>query len=260
MQCPDKSHRSPALQVFARGETDFRECPTCGLVFREKFPSTAELTTLYDEAYSESNVDQADTDQESGAFATGAYVRYLLARYIRPGMRVLDFGAGTGELVMLLRQAGVDAFGLEYSSPARDYCAKRRGFQLARELTAFPPESFDLVVMIEVVEHLTDLWGTLAGVREMLRPKGILFITTPNRKGLRARLEGGLWREAGKKFHLFLFDSSSIGFHLRKNGYGRVETVPFSPVPRHGLKYWLFGRTMQLLALPGTLCVTARRV
>jgi SAM-dependent methyltransferase len=259
VQCPDTSHKSPLLGVFSRGETDFRECPTCGLVFREKFPSPTDLENIYKEAYSESNIELADTHQESGAFATETYGRYLLSRYLRPGMRVLDFGAGTGDLVRLLREAGVEAFGLEYSGAAREYCAMRRGFQLSHELTAFSAESFDLVLMIEVVEHLSDLWGTLSNVRGMLKPNGILFITTPNRKGLRARLELGFWREARKKFHLFLFDSSSLAFHLHRNGYGTVEAILFSPIPRPGLKHWLYGRVMQILSMPGTLCAVARR-
>jgi 2-polyprenyl-3-methyl-5-hydroxy-6-metoxy-1,4-benzoquinol methylase len=259
MECPDKSHNLSPLRVFSQGETDFRECRTCGLVFREKFPSPTDLENTYEEAYSDSNIEQAGTDQESGAFATEAYGRYLLNRYIRPGMRVLDFGAGTGELVMLLRQAGVNAIGLEFSSAARDYCEKRRGFQLAHVLSAFPAESFDLVVMIEVVEHLTDLWGTLSNVREMLKPNGVLFITTPNRRGFRARVEKGFWREATKKYHLFLFDFSSMAHHLRANGYGPVNSIPFSPIPRRGLKFLLFGRVMQILSMPGTLCVITRR-
>lgn len=258
MECPDKSHESPLLQVFSQGETDFRQCQTCGLVFRERFPSPADLEKIYGEAYSDSNIDRAGTDQESGTFASETYCRYLLTRYVRPGMRALDIGAGTGELVMLLRRAGVNAVGLEYSRAARDYCERRRGFQLSRGLSAFPAESFDLITMIEVVEHLTDLWGVLSDAKKMLKPNGVLFITTPNRKGLRARVEKGLWREARKKYHLFLFDSSSIAVHLHANGYGVVKTVLFSPIPRSGVKFWLFGRVMQILRMPGTLCVTAR--
>jgi 2-polyprenyl-3-methyl-5-hydroxy-6-metoxy-1,4-benzoquinol methylase len=228
-------------------------------VYREKFPSAKELENIYAEAYSERNIEHADTDQESGEFASAAYCRYLLGRYIRPGMRVLDFGAGTGELVMLLRRASIDAAGLEYSDAARDFCERRRGFQLYCDPSAFPAESFDVVIMIEVIEHLTDLWGALADVRRLLKPGGVLFITTPNRQGVRARLEKGHWREARKKYHLFLFDFSSIAFHLRANGYEGVEMISFSPVPRRGLKYWLVGRAMQMLSLPGSLCVVARR-
>lgn len=259
MACPDRSHGLPLVEIFAQGETDFRKCPECGLVFRHKFPSMTELENIYREAYSQTNIEGAGTLQESGEFATETYSRYLLTKYIRPGMRVLDFGAGTGHLVMSLRKAGINAEGLEYSKAARDYCATHRGFPLSSSLGVFPPGAFDLITMIEVVEHLTDLWGTLSNVRDLLTPNGTLFITTPNRKGFRARIEKGFWREARKKFHLFLFDSSSIAFHLRANGYRAVSNVVFSPIPRSGLKFWLFGRAMQMLSIPGTLCVVARR-
>ena len=259
MECPDKSHDLPLVRVFSKGETDFCECQICGLVFRREFPSPSDLESIYQEAYSEGNIERGRTDQESGAFATSAYCRYLLSRYVRAGMRVLDIGAGTGELVMLLRQAGVDAVGVESSAVARDYCESHRGIRLAPDLAALRTESFDVVTMIEVIEHVTDLWGTLSGALRMLKPKGVLFITTPNRKGLRARVEKGFWGEARKKFHLFLFDRSSIAFHLNENGFDRVRVIRFSPIPRSGLKYWLFGRAMQVLWMPGTLCVVARR-
>jgi SAM-dependent methyltransferase len=259
MECPDRSHGLPLGQVFAQGETDFRECPVCGLVFRNKFPSMPELENIYREAYSQTNIEGAGTHQESGEFATDTYCRYLLTHYIRPGMRVLDFGAGTGQLVISLRKAGVDAEGLEYSNAARDYCATHHGFSLSSSLSAFPLGAFDLITMIEVVEHLTDLWGTLANIRDLLKPNGALFITTPNRKGFRARVEKGFWREARKQFHLFLFDSSSIAHHLRANGYQSVSQVVFSPIPKSGVKFWLFGRAMQTLSIPNTLCVVARR-
>jgi SAM-dependent methyltransferase len=256
--CPDKSHRQAAARAFARGETDFLMCGTCGLVFRENFPTPAVLEALYLEAYTENNIIKARTDQESGAFATAVYAKYLLRRLIRPGMRVLDYGAGSGELVALLRKTGVNAEGFEYSKTAREYCEKTRGFSLASDFDALPEESFDLVCMIEVIEHLTDLWETLSKLRKLLKPNGVLFITTPNRRSFRARAEKGFWREARKKFHLFLFDSASIAHHLRANGFGAVEVVRFGPVPRSGIKFWIFGRLMQLLSAPGTLCIVAR--
>lgn len=256
--CPDESHDT-ALAIFSRGETDFLECQSCGLLFRRKFPSHAELEKVYEAAYSADNIGRGGTDQESGTYATEAYARFLLARHIRPGMRVLDFGAGTGELVALLRKAGIDTAGFEYSSAAREYCRQHRATELFDDLASLPAQRYDLITMIEVIEHLTDLRGVLRRVRELLKPGGMLFVTTPNRKSLRARVEKGFWREARKKYHLFLFDRASLDFHLRLSGFGAVKTMTFSPIPRPGIKFWLGGRAMQALCIPGSVCVIATK-
>jgi SAM-dependent methyltransferase len=259
MKCPEPSHQQPLVEVFSEGETDFRMCPICGIVFRKEFPGPAQLEEIYREAYSEANIRGGETDQESGTFAAEAYARYLSGRMARQGQRVLDIGAGTGELVALLRGAGLDAAGVEYSKAARDFCAQSRGILLAEDLTRFAAESFDLIIMIEVIEHVTDLRGTLSGARSLLKPGGSLFVTTPNRKSIRALIEKGHWREARKKYHLFLFERSSLECHLALSGYGSAKSVAFAPITKPGALFWLAGRAMQAVSMPGSLCVIARR-
>jgi len=90
-----------------------------------------------------------------------------------------------------------------------------------------------------------------------LESGGKVFITTPNRNGWRARVEGGRWREARKKFHLYLFDETSIRYLLLKGGFSNIRRIRFSPITRPGLAHWLWGRVMQMIGLGGTLCITA---
>ena len=87
----------------------------------------------------------------------------------------------------------------------------------------------------------------------------MLFVTTPNRLGLRARMQKGYWREARKKFHLFLFDRASIEQMLLRAGFARVDWVRFSPLQNSGFPFWLYGRACQCLGVSGTLAVIARR-
>ena len=257
--CPDPTHQDGLLPAYTRGATDFLVCPRCGLAFRARFPSEDELTHIYADAYGSNNVFGGMTGQESGAYADDAYSSYILSRFVHPGGRVLDFGAATGGLVARFLAAGVNADGLEYSSSAREWCNQVRGIRLFKAIEDIPPETYDLITMIEVIEHVPDLWSVLSGIRQCLRPGGELFVTTPNRKGLRARLENGNWVEASKGFHLFLFDHHSICHHLRRNGFDDIRHVRFSPIVKRGFSRLIFGRTMQVLGLAGTLCFLARR-
>jgi 2-polyprenyl-3-methyl-5-hydroxy-6-metoxy-1,4-benzoquinol methylase len=171
---------------------------------------------------------------------------------------VLDFGAGTGALVQELRERGISAEGVEYSADARAWCLRERGIELHRDTSAAGQGQYQLVTMLETIEHVTDLAVTLREMRSALRPRGRLLVTTPNYRGLRARLDGGHWREARKPYHLFLFDWSSLAFHLSAAGFEDIERVRFSPIQHPGRRAQLKGRLLQGLGLAGTLCVVAR--
>ncbi|MDP2240442.1 MAG: class I SAM-dependent methyltransferase [Burkholderiales bacterium] len=259
MQCPCVSHRKKLVQAFEEGEIDFRVCTECGIAFRERFPSLSELEEIYRQAYVEEKIGSGNTNQESGGYAARSYAEFIRRSLWRTGARVLDYGAGSGALVERLRANGVEASGIEFSSDARRFCREKRGFSLMSNLDEVPNDHFDTVSMIEVVEHLTDLQGTLVQLHRVIAPDGSLLVTTPNRKGLRARIENGHWREAQKKFHLFLFDWPSLKFHLEAAGFHDLRRVVFSPVQRPGLKTLVAVRLMQALRVSGTLSVIAKR-
>jgi len=244
---------------FVDGETDFRRCPTCGLVFRQVFPTENKLIEIYQQAYEAEKIAGGGTNQESGLYAAQSYAEHIRRHLPDQTMRVLDYGAGSGELPAQLRARGVHADGMEFSAEARHFCEAKRGFKLLDDLSDIPDGHYHWISMIEVIEHLTELQDTLVELRRVLAPDGMLFVTTPNLGGWRARKEGGLWHEAGKKFHLFLFNEESLRFHLARAGFEDLSRIYFGPLQRPGLKFWLAARITQAVGLGGTLCMTAHR-
>ena len=259
MKCPCGAPDDQLVQYFAKGETDFHFCKYCGCVFRESFPSREALEEIYLQAYDEGKISDASTNQESGYYAAHSYASYLLQHTVKPGDRLMDYGAGSGMLLAELRNHGLDADGVEFSERARNYCLAHRGFSLMADLQGVPDCYYQVVSMIEVIEHLTDLAGSLKEIFRVLAPSGKLLVTTPSRSGLSALLEKGDWREAKKKFHLFLFDWRSINFHLKRAGFVEVRRIVFSPLQKEGCKYSIYSRAIQLVGLSGTLCVVAQK-
>jgi len=112
------------------------------------------------------------------------------------GKRVLDFGCGRGDLLAALYARGIAASGLEFSTGAADETRARfaaeplfGGVEVARDLPSdLPDASFDVVFLVEVVEHLleTQLEPTLAEVARVLAPGGRIVATTPNGEELAA--------------------------------------------------------------------------
>ena len=96
---------------------------------------------------------------------------------MKPGTRLLDYGAATGDFVKLAREAGAVADGVEFSAEAR-----ARAMSLG--VTLLPPDShlsggYDVVHMNHVFEHMPDPVAHLAYCREQLRTGGLLVIEVP---------------------------------------------------------------------------------
>ncbi len=117
------------------------------------------------------------------------------------GKRVLDLGSGMGGLsVALLRRWGKSVAGaglhLQAADYNQDYCriarlrAQRYGIHLpltvaAGEQLPYPGEAFDLVLCLDVLEHVRDAGQVLSEIHRVLKPGGLVLTTVPNRHAFR---------------------------------------------------------------------------
>jgi len=115
--------------------------------------------------------------------------RYWFAAGLAEGRDVLDIGSGEGYGAALLAESAASVVGIELDAQAvahsqANYAAPNLSFVQgsALELGRFDDESFDLVVCFELIEHLADHEGLLGGIDRVLRPDGLLVLSTPDRR------------------------------------------------------------------------------
>jgi 2-polyprenyl-3-methyl-5-hydroxy-6-metoxy-1,4-benzoquinol methylase len=219
----------------ARGYTRFIEragyeivrCDSCGLRFLHPQPSAAEVQAYYDKEYFGSGnsanrgYDAYLTEAENHRATFRNRLR-LLPRP-SPDARLLDVGAATGFFVEQARIAGWNAEGVEPSEWAATYASKQLGQPVLHgtlEDAHFSPDTFDIVTLWEVIEHLPDPRAFLMEVARVLRPGGFLALSTPDAGSMVARVFRKRWLGWSKvPEHLFFFDRANLERILVDTGF-----------------------------------------
>lgn len=105
-----------------------------------------------------------------------------LQKYKLPGTKTLELGCSHGSFVAMLQQAGYDASGMEMSPWVVEFAKETFDIPVIVgpvETVDLPNGTFDVVALMDVLEHLPDPVGTMRRSLDLLKPDGILLIQTP---------------------------------------------------------------------------------
>jgi O-antigen chain-terminating methyltransferase len=152
---------------------------------------------------------------------------------LRDSAPVLDLGCGRGELLLLLREADVEAAGVE-SDPALAQAVRRRGLRVFEGdvlavLKDQEPASWGGVTAIHLLEHLppATILATLGEIRRVLRPGGSLLVECPNPHTL--RVGASLYWMDPTHGHPLL--PETLQLYLKTSGFGSIELELLHPFP-----------------------------
>jgi SAM-dependent methyltransferase len=142
---------------------------------------------------------------------------------VQAGTRWLDYGCGLGGLVRWVREhRGCEISGFDEGYAAQSL-AEARIPHLSRADLDAQAGTYDVVTAIEVLEHAVDPNAMLREIGAMLKPGGVLFLTTGNAAPFRDRL--ARWSYASvPDVHVSYFEPSVLAFALVRAGF-----EPFTP-------------------------------
>lgn len=172
---------------FCNGYTIAR-CDGCETVAAAEKPEPSELKRLYDDFFTgdEYAAHRREFDQIQAGRIPRSYRREgLLGRLekMSKGRHLIEIGGGTGGFGVVAKAKGWNYVDYDISDIAvgftRELALDARTFP-AGEVPPLPPQSADVIVMWEVLEHVWNVREYLDVVRDALRPHGILLFSTPN--------------------------------------------------------------------------------
>ncbi|MBI4347190.1 MAG: methyltransferase domain-containing protein [Elusimicrobia bacterium] len=150
-----------------------------------------------------------------------------IALAARPGARVLDVGCERGTLLHRLQRQGCIVQGTQLSSAAAEYARSRFGIDVfVGELDAAPyaDGSFDVILMLNVIEHLPDPDRYVGVAARLLRRGGLIWIEAPNVRSPTARVAGVTWLHHDPEHHLWGFHLDALERLLSRHGLA-IERV-----------------------------------
>jgi SAM-dependent methyltransferase len=144
------------------------------------------------------------------------------------GSTVVDAGSGEGYGAAMLARAGTrQVIALEYDELAAGHSNRRYGEvrTVRANLDALPvtDAAVDVVITMQVIEHLWDLPRFLRECRRVLRPGGTIIAATPNRLTFSPGLERH--QRPTNPFHVEEFDAAQVEHMLQRAGFAQVEVV-----------------------------------
>ena len=247
----------PAAQADLRYNFDpynVVACSSCGLNYLSPRLTQEAILKLYkDEAYYNSNISGQGYDEYlelSGNWIKTFTLRLKQVSPYKSSGKALDIGCGPGYFLTAAQNLGFDVYGLDPSDYIVSMAQKTWGERVQLgliETAEYPAESFDLVVAFDTFEHIYEPKGFLAAIHKVLKPNGVLAITTPDPASMLAKISGKNWVSFKLPEHVFYWSPETI----RKILEEKFEVLEIHPAGQYATLGFLFRRLFRLTNEPG---------
>ncbi len=242
-----KDNNTPLYSTFDIFGDNYtiNECHNCNALFLAPRPSAEILKRAYDTSYyggSEEKFNSPNIETVLDHFRRRR-AKYA-GRFLKNNDKILDIGCGNGRFLQhLLKYGDFQLYGTELESNSAKRAARVPEINLEiGHLTknTFEKESFEVITMFHVFEHLTEPKKTLEIISNIIKNNGTLIISFPNISSLQSKMFKGKWLHLDPPRHLIFFHAKDFikvletyGFILirekyistEQNVYGMIQSV-----------------------------------
>ena len=248
-------------QLFSAPEKwSLSQCPNCKLIWLNPYPAEDELGKLYQSYYTHENIRKNflsklvsffESDvlhslgyQTSGRAIVGSIIPFF-KEYVALGImgvkkswgnKLLDVGCGNGEYLNKMKNLGWEVEGQETDPKAAQFANEKYKLKIhVGDLlgTNLPTETFDVVTLNHVIEHVIDPEKLLSECYRILKPGGRLVLLTPNVESLGYKLFRQNWRGLEVPRHMAVFSVSNLGVLVKRAGFAIDKLTSSARIARY---------------------------
>ena len=237
-ECP--ACTSSAIKLFADiRHFKYDRCNECGFVFANPAPSDRAASEFYNsDFYGNYRTLEAENIQKRPYFSISSYTDpHRLAGWLtcEKSARILDFGCGPASFLALLRdEFGFENVeGLELNEKSAGVAARSYGIKLTPTVEQLKHKTYDVIILFEVIEHLTNPGEVISLFRNLLGPDGNLFITTPSVHSIPARFFPSHCGHYTAPSHVSLFTKEAMSRLLSRFNF-KIERLETDDAPLLG--------------------------
>lgn len=205
-------------------------CMKCGLILTSPRISASSIGEYYEEHYPHllSSEKSADELRYMHAWAQGekvfSYIREAMAG--RASLKILDYGAGLGDVSSYIREhfrssgVQVEIFAIESNTRVKQELLKKDICVIAEQHLDKHLDSFDLIILSHILEHIHDFRNLLRRLRQTLSETGRIYLEVPGVLSIHKRANY-MFSYTGYAIHahLYNFSLASLCFHVVSQGY-----------------------------------------
>lgn len=218
--------------LFSVKEFRLFYCKKCQLAWTSPGPPEGELQKANRTLYSSADYKQMYFSQKEGLSQRFTSRLREIEKYKKPG-KLLDIGCGFGLFLNIAKQRGWEGVGIEICPELAEFARREYNLTIldkSFEEANFPNNSFDVVTLWDVLEHMRHPIESLVRVHHVLKNDGLLAIQCPNIDSFLARLGGPKWGWLTPPDHLYHFTPKSLEETIKRAGFKLASLATWEPL------------------------------
>ncbi len=199
--------------------SDVYQCRVCNLAWVCDSETVARVISSYEtENFDETYEKERENRKKTASVLVGKIKK------IKPHGKLLDIGCYSGIFLEAAQEVGYEIFGIEASRGALALARQKikgdlRVGMAENILVDFPDKSFDIIILFDVLEHLSNPQKVLTLIKLKLKDDGLLVFSTPDFSSFLSKIQGKNWHALLPQ-HLFYFSVGNIKLILAQTGFG----------------------------------------
>ena len=204
-------------------------CASCGLLFTEPRPDAAHIGSYY------KSENYFSHQENKKGFVPKLYEKvkhvnlknkYKMTTEGMKAGKMLDIGCGVGDFLKTMEEHQWQVFGIEPDEDAKNIVRKRTKAELysPSEIVKLQDESFDLITLWHVLEHIEDLNNELNELKRLIKRSGRIVIAVPNYKSYDGQYYKQYWGAYDVPRHLSHFNKQTLSKIFASKGLELKKT------------------------------------